>query len=171
MIPCYFDPMERRKYKRFSATAFLNRPVTLTPVPPFFGKPIKGKLIDLSAGGLSMLIHQIIPQGTHLQLTLVFPDQTRLECETQVKHMLPRDRNYLHGFEFLNIDPSWVTRINDMSSHFIDCERRIQSADINPCIGSQCAFFNMCNKQERVNLLVNIDDELLLNLAVLEFHR
>src|SRR4051812_43514428 len=92
--------MERRKYTRFSATAFLNRPISLSPMPPFIGKSIRGKLIDLSAGGLALLIPQIIPLGTKVNMKLTFPDQTLLECKAEIRHMLPRERNYLHGLQF-----------------------------------------------------------------------
>lgn len=159
--------MERRKHRRFAATAFLNRPVTLTPVAPFFGKAIKGKLIDLSAGGLSMLIQQIIPQGTRLHLTITFPDHSHMESDIEVVRTMPRDRNYVIGLEFLNLDLSWVERIETMSAQYIECEQRIQATELTPCIGKACTLFDMCNKSERTNLLINVDEELLLNMAVL----
>src|SRR5690349_20851920 len=99
--------MERRKHKRFSATAFLNRPITLVPIKPYIGRPIKGKLIDLSAGGMAMLIGQIIPQGTRLTLSLTFPDHSTLKTEIEIVHTMPRDRNYIHGVQFLSLDPLW----------------------------------------------------------------
>jgi len=163
--------MERRKHHRFSATAFLNRPVTLTPIPPFIGKPVKGRLIDLSAGGLALLIGQIIPQETKLKLTLTFPDHSRLEAVTEVKHMVPRERHYLIGLEFLTIDPAWVARIDKMSADYIDCEQRINGNSMSPCIGADCAFFTMCSKPERTNLLVNLDEGLLLDFELLESSR
>ena len=159
--------MERRKHHRFSATAFLNRPLTVTPLPPFIGKPAKGKLIDLSAGGLAMLINQIIPQGTRLKLTINFPDHTILEADTEVKHMIPRDRHYLHGLEFLSIGSAMVERIAKMSADYIDCEQRIHANSLNACVGAECAFFTMCTKQERTNLIVNLDEELLLDFKLL----
>lgn len=154
--------MERRKHKRFPATAFLNRPVTVTPLPPFIGKPAKGKLIDLSAGGLAMLINQIIPQNTRLTLTLTFPDQMAMQTETEVKHVIPRDKLFLHGLEFLALDPTWADRIARMSADYVDCEQRISSNSLTPCTGSECSLFNMCSKPERTNLIVNLDEDLLL---------
>ncbi len=160
--------MERRKHKRFSATAFINRPVTLTPFPPYIGKPIKGKLIDLSAGGISMLIGQIIPQGTDANLSITFPDHSVLKSKTTIRHMIPKDRQYLHGLEFLNLEPAWIERLTKMSNHYIDCEQRIQQHSLNACVGAECAFFTMCKKPERTDLLVNIDDGLLLEFKHLQ---
>ncbi len=157
--------MERRKHPRLSATAFLNRPITLVPIKPFVGRAIKGKLIDLSAGGMAMLISQIIPQGTKLQLTVTFPDRSILKTDIEIVHVMPRDRHYVHGVQFLSLDPMWIDRLTKMSADFIDCEQRIQRNDLNPCTGTSCAFFTMCNKPQRTDLLVGIDDGLLV-----EFH-
>lgn len=147
--------MERRKHQRFSATAFLNRQVIVTPIPPYIGTPIKGKLIDLSAGGMAVLIGQIIPQGTRLQLKLTFPDHTILKSDTQVKHTIPRARSYLHGLEFLTLDALTAERINRMSNDYIDCESRIHAAAPEICKGTDCAFFSMCTKPERQDLILN----------------
>lgn len=158
--------MERRKHPRFAATAFLNRQVTVTPIQPFIGRPIKGKLIDLAAGGLSILISHIIPQDTVLHLKLTFPDHSILETDTQVKHMVPRGRGYLHGIEFLNLDALVVERIKRMSNDYIDCESRIQAKALEVCKGAECAFFTMCTKPERSNLILSLRTE---NSLILDF--
>jgi len=157
--------MERRKYKRFAATAFLNRPVALTPLAPFIGKPIRGKLIDLSAGGLSILIQQMIPLGTKLNLKLSFPDQSVLQCEAEIRHMVPKDKFYLHGLQFELVDPLIAAHIEKMSTDYIDCEQRIVNNHMAPCIGRQCAFFAMCNKQERTERVLQHEEDLLLSFS------
>jgi hypothetical protein len=157
--------MERRKHTRFSATAFLNRPVALTPMPPYIGKNIRGKLIDLSAGGLALLIPQIIPLGTKIHIKLTFPDQTLLECDGDIRHMSPRDRNYLHGLQFDAVDADIAARIERMSADYIDCEQRIANNFLTPCVGQQCAFFTMCTKAERTEHFLNHEEDLLLSIS------
>jgi hypothetical protein len=156
---------ERRKHRRFSATAFLNRAVHLFPLPLYFGHDIKGKLIDLSAGGISILIGELIPQGTFLNLKMTFPDHTVMESVVNAKYVFPRGKQFLHGFEFLTLSPQMAERIAKMSTDYIDCEARIKAEQKEIC-QSNCAFFTMCNKEEKMELVTEI--ETTLDLALQE---
>jgi hypothetical protein len=158
---------DRRKHKRFSATAFLHTPVYLSPLPPYFGHPVKGKLIDLSAGGLSVLIGEIIPQETFLSLILTFPDNSKIESIIKVRHAVPRGKGYLHGIEFLNPPAYMVEKIDKMSSDYIDCENRIQAAASEVC-RMNCAFFTMCTKQQRLQPVVDVNASIELAFKALE---
>lgn len=126
-------------------------PVHLMPLLPFFGRAVNGKLIDLSAGGMAIVIRDIIPQGTKLDMTVTFPDKTSLNCTVEVKRVVPKAKSYLHGIEFLNLQPEMVARIEKMSSDYIDCEARIQSTPTGEICKTSCAFFNMCTKPQRIN--------------------
>lgn len=152
----------RRKYTRFSATAFLNRPVLLSPLPPFFGHRVKGKLIDLSAGGMAILIDEIIPQGSKLNLLGTFPDRFKIECIVDVKHVIPRNSKFVHGIEFLNLPALTVEKIEKMSADYIDCENRI-AAKISDVCKTDCAFFTLCIKTQKINPV--FDPNLVLELA------
>jgi hypothetical protein len=145
----------RRRHKRFSATAFLNRGVYLTPLPPYFGHPVKGKLIDLSAGGMAILIDEIIPQGTNLSITATFPDGFKIECFIQIRHALPKNGKFLHGIEFLNLPVSVSEKIERMSSDYIDCEYRMSHEPGNVC-RTDCAFYTMCTRPEKLNVVMDL---------------
>lgn len=152
----------RRKHKRFSATAFLNRKVRLSPLPPFFGEVTEGRLIDLSGGGLALDLDKIIPQGTNLHLEITFPDRSKIDCDVQVRHLAPWNGRHLHGFEFLNLPSVIAERIDRMSNDYIDCETRIVNEATEVC-RSECAFFSICNKPEKVSPIFNPD--VILELA------
>ena len=154
----------KRKHKRFSATAFLNKPVNLQPLPPFFGTPLKGEMIDLSAGGMAILMQEIIPQKTKLGLSITFPDKSVLDCKMEVKRVVPNGKKYLIGFEFLNISSDWEEKIERMSSNYIDCESRIQKQETDVC-HSECSFYPMCKKEQRHEPVLNIDAA--LEMAIL----
>lgn len=147
---------ERRNHKRFSATAFLNMPVHLSPLPPYFGHTLKGRLIDLSAGGIAISIDELIPQGTFLNLKITFPDHSVIESVVSAKHVLPRGRHFLHGFEFLTVPSAIAERIEQMSTDYINCESRIQNNMEDIC-RTDCAFFKMCNKKEKMDPVVDMD--------------
>lgn len=154
--------VERRKYKRFSATAFLSMPVTLNPLPPFFGSAVKGKMIDLSAGGLSLLIHEIIPQDSILNLSLTFPDHSKLNTIVCVRHVIPKGRLFMHGIEFLDPPMNMTERITKMSTDYIDCDTRIQTKAAEIC-KTNCAFFTMCTKEQRIDPV--FDPKMSLEIA------
>lgn len=147
---------DRRRHIRFSATAFLNRPVYLTPLPPYFGHPVKGKLIDLSAGGMAILISEMIPQETMLNLKITFPDQSVIDSLVKVRRVSERGRNHVHGIEFLTLSAEMAEKINRMSTDYINCEARIQGGNREVC-RTDCAFFTMCTKKEKINPIVNVD--------------
>jgi hypothetical protein len=147
---------ERRKHTRFSATAFLNKPVYLTPLPPYFGHPVKGKLIDLSAGGMAILINEMIPQETMLNLKITFPDHSVIDSIVKVRRVAERGRSHLHGIEFLTLGAEMAEKIEKMSSDYINCETRIRSGQKEVC-RTDCSFFTMCGKKEKLNPVVNVD--------------
>jgi c-di-GMP-binding flagellar brake protein YcgR len=147
---------ERRKHARFTATAFINRPVYLTPLPPYFGHPVKGKLIDLSAGGMAILINEMIPQETLLNLKITFPDHSAIDSIVKVRRVAERGRSHLHGIEFLTLPVEMAEKIQRMSSDYINCETRIQQGLKEVC-QTDCAFFTMCGKKEKLNPVVNVD--------------
>jgi hypothetical protein len=147
---------DRRKHLRFSATAFLNRPVYLTPLPPYFGHPVKGKLIDLSAGGMAILINEMIPQETMLNLKITFPDHSMVDSIVKVRRVAEKGRSHLHGIEFLTLGAEMAEKIQKMSTDYINCESRIQQGLKEVC-HTDCAFFTMCAKKEKLNPVVNVD--------------
>ena len=161
------NPADRRKHTRFSATAFLNRPVHLAPLPPYFGHAIKGRLIDLSAGGLSVLMGEFLPPQTFFSLCIVLPDHTRIDTTIKIIHALPRGKNYLHGIEFLTLPTEMGERIERMSSDFMNCENRIQAHEAEVC-HTDCAFFNMCDKKQKIDVVMDTNSAIELAFRQIE---
>ncbi len=159
--------IERRKHKRFSATAFLKMPVRLTPLAPYFGREVKGELIDLSAGGMALLISDIIPQGTALKITLLFPDHSKIDSIVDVRRVVPHGKKFLIGIEFLDLPGAMEQKIEKMSSDYIDCEGRIQKAEKDVC-HTDCAFFSMCTKKQKCDPVFNPDTALEISFSELE---
>jgi len=153
--------MEKRKHKRFAATAFLNTPVYLDPLPPYFGTSLKGKLIDLSGGGMAILIDEFIPAMARLSLAMTFPDKMKLDSIVEIKRIVPRDNKYLIGIEFLTIPLVMQQKIDAMSSDYVDCESRIREKSAEIC-RTNCAFYGMCTKTERTVPIVDVDVALSL---------
>jgi len=143
-----------RKFKRFSASAFLNIKVKLAPLPPYFGDPTFGHLIDLSAGGLALQVGELIPQHSRWALIVSFPDRTELKAIVQVRHVSKRNQMYLHGLEFLNISELMSTKIDQMATDYLECDERIENKDPKICL-ENCSFFNVCTKPQRMKPQLN----------------
>jgi len=159
--------VDKRKNHRIAATAFMNMPVTLAPLPPYFGHTLKGRLIDLSSTGMALLINELIPLGTRLEMDLKFPDQTEMGTLVEVKHALPKDRKYLHGFEFLSIPAHLSEKLEKMSHDYIDCEGRIQNEAQEIC-RTDCSFFSLCKKPQKCEPVFDIDVALELAFRTLD---
>lgn len=157
----------RRKHPRIAATAFLNTPVNVQPLEPFFGHCVKGQIIDLSSGGLALLMDELIPQGTRLALDIHFPDRSNVETTIQVIYALPKGRRFLHGMEFLSLPRIMADKIQNMSTDYIDCENRIRNAAEEIC-RTNCRFFSMCTKPQRNDPVFNVDVSLELAFKSLE---
>ncbi len=122
-----------------------------------------GRLIDLSSGGMALALETTIPEGTNLHIEMTFPDRSKIDCDGQIRHMVEFNGRYLHGFEFMNLPAAVGERIERMSADYIDCETRIVNQATEVC-RSECAFFNLCTKEERVSPLV--ESEVILELAL-----
>lgn len=159
---------QRRKHPRIqAATAFLNTTVHVAPITPYFGHATTGKLIDLSAGGMAILLNELIPQGTKLSLQLKFPDQSELQTVAQIKHVQPRNKAYLHGVEFLGLPAFMAQKIETMSIDFIDCEGRIEQNEKDIC-RINCRFYSMCKKPQKLEPVFNADVALELAFKSLD---
>jgi len=154
--------MEKRRNRRMAATPFIDIPVHVAPLLPFFSHVAKGKLIDLSAGGMAVAISESIPQGTKVELGIIFPDKSLLTCLAQITRVIPRGKNALHGVEFLNLNQEWAAKIEKMSSDYFDCESRIHNGEPEPCL-VDCSFYGICSKPQKRELL--LDPEISLDIT------
>ena len=138
----------RRKYGRFRSTAFNGLTIQLTPLPPYFGEHAEGQLIDLSAGGLAMLIKDRIPAKSKFHLEMTFPDHTHIVSDIKVCHAIRRKNGFFTGIEFINIPPYMIKKIEKMAEDFNNCEGRIVAQKKDVC-DLKCAFFTLCDKPEK----------------------
>jgi|GEM_PF-5019978 len=150
------DPDDRRKFLRFRSTVFSGIQVHLSPLPPFFGVNVDGILIDLSAGGMALQIPELIPDKTKLQLELMFPDHSVLRSNVNIRRVQKTKTGFLIGIEFLDLPDFMAKKINRMSRDFLDCESRIKARAASICL-PECAFFSMCDKTQKKDLVKNMD--------------
>jgi len=157
---------DQRRYPRFKSSAFLGVPVQVKPLPPFFGNPTKGQLVDLSAGGMAVLIEEMIPKDTKLQLELTFPDHSVLESKVRICYAVGKEGGFLIGLEFKEIPDFMREKISRMTGDFLDCEKRIRLEEKKLC-RLECAFFNICDKPQKTKMQKELDTTLHMKLEEL----
>jgi len=154
-----FEPDDRRKHLRFESSIFAGVPVILSPLPPFFGESIKGKVRNLSAGGIALLIDELIPEKTKLDMELTFPDHSLLKSKVHILHIKAIKKRYLTGIHFVDLPKFMEEKINNMARDFLSCESRIKDKKKDVCL-PECTFFSLCNKKEKKNLIEVMDNTL-----------
>ncbi len=141
---------ERRKYRRFTDRSLAGVQIKITPCPPLYGEPASGILIDLSAGGMAIIMPDILPRNVFLKLKLVLPTGFLIESVVKVKHVLREGDNgdFLHGFEFLNPSPEMIEGIEKLADDILGCNDRFKAKAEKICL-SECSLFSICRRPQR----------------------
>jgi hypothetical protein len=143
---------EKRKFERFRSTAFLGTPLTLKPLPPLFREPIEGQVIDLSGGGMAILISESLPASTTMQMELIFPNKVTLGCLVVVRRTSGCTGGYLTGIEFLDMPEGMIAKIDRMAHDYNACDGRIanQDEEEDEICQPECSFMSVCDKPQKL---------------------
>ncbi len=142
---------ERRKFPRFSDRILAGARVNLAPCPPLFGEAASGYLIDLSAGGMGLLMPDLIPKNVFLKMTMLLPDGFTMESVVTVRRIVRQGHHndFLHGLEFLNPSPEMIVRIELMAKDILACNRRTQQGAPEICV-SGCQLSQICKRPQKI---------------------
>jgi len=141
---------EMRKHRRVGSGAFEGIPVVLKPAPPFFGEPVEGKMVDLSGGGLAVLLKEAMPVKTKLKLWMVITGREAITCTVSVRRVSAKDGAYLTGLQFLDMAEDVATDLAKLSSDYDACEVRIRQEETPVCVPT-CAFLALCDKPQKLS--------------------
>jgi hypothetical protein len=142
---------ERRKHARFSDRILAGANVELKPCPPLYGELASGYLTDLSAGGMALIIPDLIPKNVFIRMSMVLPDGFKLESVVTVKRVvrMGRGNDYLHGFEFLNPSPEMIEHIDRMAADILSCNDRTKNKEQEICLDT-CMLRQICKRPQCV---------------------
>ncbi len=142
---------DRRKHPRFSDRILAGVEVEMKPYPPLYGEPISGYLTDLSAGGMAIIIPDLIPKKVFLRMKVILPDGFILESVVTVRRVVQQGKghDYLHGIEFLNPAPEMVEHIEAMAADLLSCNERTQNSANEICVKS-CRLLQICKRPQCV---------------------
>jgi c-di-GMP-binding flagellar brake protein YcgR len=107
----------RRKHPRFGGRLLAGAQVSVEPCAPLYGEAMRGSLVDLSAGGMAILLSDLIPKKVLLKMKMTLSNGFQLETVITVRHIAQQyhQKSFLHGVEFLNPNPEMVERIQRLS--------------------------------------------------------
>jgi hypothetical protein len=142
---------ERRKYPRFSDRILAGAAVQLKPVAPFYGEPASGYLIDLSGGGMALVLSDLIPKNVFLQMTMTLPDGFVISSVITVRRIVRQGNHndFVHGIEFLNPAPEMVEHIESMAKDVLACNGRTKAGEKEICVTS-CSLAGICKRPQRI---------------------
>jgi hypothetical protein len=144
----FLAAQEMRRHRRVQSSAFGGITVTLKPAPPFFGDPMDGTMVDLSGGGLAVVVKEAIPVKTKLKLTIKFPFRAPVTCTVSVQRSNRVENGHRLGLQFLDLSGEMADELVRMSSDYDACDERIRS-DVKPVCLRTCAFFRYCEKPQK----------------------
>lgn len=141
---------DRRLLKRLRVDRALRVKVQLFPVMPFIGESIEAGLINLSEGGMGLVIlsadhHTRVQKGEKYKIHFRLPGQPLRECIGTVQRLssLNGDRDFV-GLKFSKIPHSLKKLFAQMVEENDQCDYRIRES--RPFCDPACSYRSLCRK-------------------------
>lgn len=148
----------------------LRVPVQLFPVLPFVGPSVDADLVNLSAGGMALLIDNgpadtRLARGGRLRVHFRLPGLPLTECRGIITHAAPeRSGGWLRlGVRFIKAPLALAERLQRMLIDDEACDARIAESR-QPRCDTACAFHSLCSKpiRETAGALSSVQFEISL---------
>lgn len=136
---------EKRKYSRLPVLHEMDEPIKIA----LSDKSIPGILVDLSAGGMSMLTFTQIPTGTEINLSIVVPGLKTQIIGGRVVWSICKGEMWRMGIAFTKLDPIDFRRINRMAFDCADCDTKLALGVTDVCV-EKCSYFELCTKKVKL---------------------
>ncbi|MDI6640690.1 MAG: PilZ domain-containing protein [Elusimicrobiota bacterium] len=139
--------LERRKYVRFPVMKDLAKQIELYFEPS--ETPMPAILLDLSAGGCSLLTFVPIEVGTKIQARIDLPGLKINNVKGKIIWTLNKENSWRIGIAFTEINKSDFEKIKNMSDDYADCEIKLSLGVTDVCF-PECKFMPMCTKSVKL---------------------
>lgn len=138
--------LNRRKHSRLPIIKNVAKELFVSTDKGFF----QGLIINLSAGGLLLLMYADLPVGSQVCLLFDYPP---LETEpifgevirsTQTKALVREV-----AIKFNKISTIDTKKINRLAIDYTDCENKIALGALDVC-RKECSYYNFCEKKLKI---------------------
>jgi len=163
----------RRQSRRLRTDRLLRVPVQVFPVLPFVGPSVEGAIVNLSTGGMALLLQTEgkkarLARGGRLRVHFRLPGLPLTQCRGIITHaVMDRATGWLRlGVRFLKTPAVLSERINRMVTDDAACDARMDESS-QPSCNLACAFHSLCSKpiRETAGALPGVQFEIALQRA------
>ena len=138
--------INRRKYSRLPIIKNVAKELFVSTDKGFF----KGLIINLSAGGLLLLVYADLPIGSHVCLLFDYPP---LETEPIFGEVIRSTKTKAIvrevAIKFTSISATDAKKINKLAVDYNDCETKITLGVSDVC-SKECSYYNFCEKKLKI---------------------
>ena len=138
--------LNRRKYSRLPVIKNVAKELFVSTDKGFF----KGLIINLSAGGLLLLMYADLPLGSQVCLLFDYPP---LETEPIFGEVIRsvKTKAFVReiAIKFTTINPTDSNTINRIAIDYTDCENKITLGVLDVC-RKECSYYNFCEKKLKI---------------------
>ncbi len=144
------ETVKTRQYERFTLPEMLRMTVTVSPLLPPLDKSYGGKLLNISAGGMALLLPEKLPELTYWVLRISLADHSEIETLVQIRHSVPQQNQFTHGLQFVSIPSFLGEQVETFARDYSSCEQRIKDRLSDVC-RINCALFAHCKKPQKIH--------------------
>lgn len=111
-------------------------------------QPAPAVLVDLSAGGLSMICFALPQLSKNVTFKLELPGLVEAKVHGRVVRATRKGDTYQVAVEFTEFQDKWAKLVEKLVLAYGSCEDRLSQGDRRFCF-RECAFFSLCQKDEK----------------------
>jgi hypothetical protein len=108
-------------------------------------------LVDLSAGGLSMIAFALPQITKNVTFRLDLPGLVNAQLHGKVVRAIKKGETYQVAVAFSEFKEEWARLVSKLVKAYEDCEERLSQGDRRFCF-KKCAFFSLCQKEEKARV-------------------
>jgi len=113
--------------------------------------PAPAVLVDLSAGGLSMIAFALPQLTKNVTFNLDLPGLVNAQLHGKIVRAHKKGETYQVAIAFNEFKEEWARLVTKLVKAYNDCEDRLSQGDRRFCF-KRCAFFSLCQKEEKARV-------------------
>lgn len=115
------------------------------------GQPSPAVLVDISAGGLSMVCFVLPTLSQRVTFRLELPGLVNAQVHGRVVRAHRKGETYQVAIAFTEFQEQWAHLVEKLIKAYNACEDRLTQGDRRFCF-RECAFFTLCQKDEKARI-------------------
>jgi len=113
--------------------------------------PAPAILVDLSAGGLSMIAFALPHLTKNVTFRLELPGLVNAQLHGRIIRAHKKGETYQVAIAFNEFKEEWARLVTKLFKAYNECEDRLSQGDRRFCF-KLCAFFALCQKDEKARV-------------------